>query len=400
MDAHGVSRTVVREAISRLQAAGQVETRHGIGTFVLDTPSPSGFRIDPATVVTLRDVLAILELRISLEVESAGLAALRRSDEQLAAMRAALDALNEGAAHASDAVASDFQFHLQIALSTGNRYFTDIMTHLGTSIIPRTRLNSARLAHDDQQHYMNRLGREHEEIYEAIARQDSDAARAAMRLHLTNSRERLRQAHEEVEDLRLGGHVQRRGRFVGDQQVRIEGQGHGDHHPLALTAGQFERISLAQPQRVRQADITEQIDHPLLTHPGRTLTMGTQGFIDLPTHAQQWIERTHRLLEHHTEGPAAQLAHPLLVAPGQVLAAKTQAATLDVQGRRQQAQQRLGQHRLAGTRLTDQAQALPRRQRQRQVIQRMAAVGPRGQGDTQLLDAQQGCALRAHEFAP
>jgi len=52
MEAHGVSRTVVREAISRLQAAGQVETRHGIGTFVLDTPSPSGFRIDPATVVT------------------------------------------------------------------------------------------------------------------------------------------------------------------------------------------------------------------------------------------------------------------------------------------------------------------------------------------------------------
>lgn len=34
-------------------------------------------------------------------------------------------------------------------------------------------------AHDDQQHYMNRLSREHEEIYEAIARQDSEAARAA-----------------------------------------------------------------------------------------------------------------------------------------------------------------------------------------------------------------------------
>ena len=44
-----------------------------------------------------------------------------------------------------------------------------------------------------------RLSREHEEIYEAIARQDSDAARAAMRLHLTNSRERLRHAHEEAE---------------------------------------------------------------------------------------------------------------------------------------------------------------------------------------------------------
>ncbi|UFH50153.1 FadR/GntR family transcriptional regulator [Pseudomonas sp. KNUC1026] len=198
MEEQGVSRTVVREAISRLQAAGQVETRHGIGTFVLDTPSPSGFRIDPATIVTLRDVLAVLELRISLEVESAGLAATRRTPEQLAQIREALDALNEGAAHSLDAVSSDFQFHLRIALATGNRYFTDIMTHLGTSIIPRTRLNSARLAHDDQQHYMTRLSREHEEIFDAIARQDADAARAAMRLHLTNSRERLRQAHEEA----------------------------------------------------------------------------------------------------------------------------------------------------------------------------------------------------------
>lgn len=199
MEEQGVSRTVVREAISRLQAAGQVETRHGIGTFVLDTPSPSGFRIDPATIITLRDVLAILELRVSLEVESAGLAALRRNAEQLATMRVALDDLAQNAANSSDAVASDFQFHLQIAISTGNRYFIDIMSHLGTSIIPRTRLNSARLARDNQQHYMNRLSHEHEVIYEAIARQDAEAARAAMRLHLTNSCERLRLAHEEAE---------------------------------------------------------------------------------------------------------------------------------------------------------------------------------------------------------
>ncbi len=132
MEAQGVSRTVVREALSRLQASGLVETRHGIGTFVLDTPSPSGFRIDPATIVTLRDVLAILEFRISLEVESAGLAAQRRTDAQLQAMREVLDSLRESAAHSGDAVVSDFQFHLLIAEATGNRYFTDIMSHLGS----------------------------------------------------------------------------------------------------------------------------------------------------------------------------------------------------------------------------------------------------------------------------
>ena len=92
-------------------------------------PSTTGLRIDPATIGTLRDLLAILELRISTEVESAGLAAQHRSPEQLAAMRAFLDQLNQSAAHSSDAVASDFQFHLQIAEATGNRYFTDIMSH-------------------------------------------------------------------------------------------------------------------------------------------------------------------------------------------------------------------------------------------------------------------------------
>lgn len=199
MAEEGVSRTVVREAISRLQAAGQVETRHGIGTFVLDQPSGGGFRIDPATIVTLREVLAVLELRIALEVESAGLAAQRRSDEALSGMRAALDELNEGASHASDAVSADFQFHLQIAQASGNHYFADIINHLGTSIIPRTRLNSARLAHDDQPHYMSRLSHEHEAIYEAIARRDSEGAKMAMRMHLSNSRERLRQAHEDAE---------------------------------------------------------------------------------------------------------------------------------------------------------------------------------------------------------
>ena len=196
MAEHGVSRTVVREAISRLQAAGLVETRHGIGTFVQDIPSPSGFRIDPDSIVTLEDVLAVLELRITLEVEAAGLACARRTDEQLQLMRDSLDAINSRAVSVDYAVSADFQFHQQIALATGNRYFTDIMLHLGANILPRTRLHSKRLENDRKEPYLERLSREHEDIYIAIVRRDSDAARAAMRLHLSNSRERLRRAYE------------------------------------------------------------------------------------------------------------------------------------------------------------------------------------------------------------
>ena len=199
MRTHEVSRTVVREAISRLQASGMVETHHGIGTFVRNSVGDQGFHIDPATIVMLGDVLAVLELRIGLETEAAGMAATRRTPEQLAEMRRALDAFQESMKQSSDTIAPDFQFHLQVVRATSNRYYIDILTHLGVMIIPRTRINSAQLARDDQMEYLNRINREHEDIYSAVARSDADAARAAMRTHLGNSRERIRRAHEATE---------------------------------------------------------------------------------------------------------------------------------------------------------------------------------------------------------
>jgi GntR family transcriptional repressor for pyruvate dehydrogenase complex len=199
MRTQGVSRTVVREAISHLQAAGLVETRHGIGTFLLEPSRSSSLGIDPTTVVTMRDVLAILELRISLETEAAALAAVRRTESQLQQLREALDGFQTAARNGDATVAWDMQFHLTIAQASANRYFHDILSHLGTNIIPRSRVNSARLAQDDPAHYMERVGREHEDIFNAILRQDPESARAAMRTHLGNSRERLRRAQELIE---------------------------------------------------------------------------------------------------------------------------------------------------------------------------------------------------------
>jgi GntR family transcriptional regulator, transcriptional repressor for pyruvate dehydrogenase complex len=199
MQLYGVSRTVVREALSRLQAAGIVETRHGIGTFVLAPRVGQAFGIDPADIATAVDVMAVLELRISLETESAGLAAARRTDQQLSEMRSALDAFEANVGGSGDAVSPDLRFHLAIANATGNRYFADIMAHLGATLIPRTRIDSPRVAREQPPQYLRRVNREHEEIFNAIARRDPESARAAMRIHLTNSRERLRRAQEAAE---------------------------------------------------------------------------------------------------------------------------------------------------------------------------------------------------------
>lgn len=195
MELHGVSRTVVREAISHLQAAGLVQTRHGIGTFVLE-PQPANLRISADTIRTLGDVLAILELRISLETEAAWLAASRRTEQQVAQMGVVLRRMQGGAGQG--AVDADVQFHLLIAQATGNRYFVDILSDLGHAIIPRARLDSAQLAQGDPAAYLERIHREHEDIYHAILRKDPEAARAAMRTHLGNSRERLRRAQEMI----------------------------------------------------------------------------------------------------------------------------------------------------------------------------------------------------------
>ena len=192
----GVSRTVVREAISRLQASGQVETRHGIGTFVLEAPTTHNFRIAEQDMATIDDVIAVLELRISLETEAAGLAAQRATPEQITAMSVALDGFSSAIRNRSDAVPSDFQFHMEVAKATGNRHFADLMTYLGTHIIPRTRIKTADQAPEGRQAYLERVHSEHESIYNAIRNHDTESARAAMRTHLSNSRERLRKARE------------------------------------------------------------------------------------------------------------------------------------------------------------------------------------------------------------
>jgi DNA-binding FadR family transcriptional regulator len=200
MAEQGVSRTVVREAISRLQAAGLVETRHGVGTFVLPSADPSAFPLDLPTMVTIRDVLAMLELRISLETEAAGLAAMRCTEEESQRMREAVQAFEEGIERGESSIEADYRFHLQIALATHNRYFEDFYRYLGTSTIPRTRLDTSRFSAEPGKGYLSRTNREHESILDAIVRRDPASASAAMRMHLSNSRERLRRASESDPD--------------------------------------------------------------------------------------------------------------------------------------------------------------------------------------------------------
>lgn len=192
MKSFAVSRSVVREAISHLQAAGHVHTRHGIGSFVAEQHEWPGFRINPHDLATLQDVLDVLELRIAVEVGAAAYAAERRTPDQLAAMHAALHDFMTAARQGRETVEADCRLHLAIAHATHNRHVIDLLTSFGTSMIPRSRLPGGTDMDPKRQTYLLHIAAEHEDIVAAIEWGQAEQARAAMYLHLSKGLQRRR----------------------------------------------------------------------------------------------------------------------------------------------------------------------------------------------------------------
>lgn len=189
---YGVSRTVVREAISSLKAKGMVASRQGVGAFVLQPIPAVMLHIEATQLGALGDMMDVLELRIALEVEAAGLAAQRRSKAQLDAMRALLDDMALSIQRGDDGIEQDRRFHLELLRAVGNPHFSSLLEQLGTMAIPRARLDLFAQDGVARTIYLQCIGLEHENIYRAVCDQDADAARLAMRQHLSNSRDRLR----------------------------------------------------------------------------------------------------------------------------------------------------------------------------------------------------------------
>lgn len=184
---HGVSRTVVREAVAALRADGLVDPQRGAGVFVIEP------KVDP--VAAFRDVdtdrlstmIELLELRTAVEVEAAGLAAQRRAPAQEEKIVSALKQIGQSGEVSADA---DFSLHLAIADATNNPRFSQFLQMLGAQVIPRQALeNSNRKVPKE---YQDLLQQEHEAIVSAILDGDEQRARDAMRQHLKGSQTRYR----------------------------------------------------------------------------------------------------------------------------------------------------------------------------------------------------------------
>lgn len=201
----GVSRTVVRESVQRLQAMGLVEVRHGVGTFVLAPTTDHSLLLHAEGLRGARQVMAMLELRIGVETEAAALAAMRRTDAQLAGMRRALHDFDAALREGRSTLAADFEFHRLIAQATHNPYFEQVLNNLGHatmsgSDVPRPTSDDAVTPTQFGASAATLLpgkamtAHEHEGLLESIERGDVMGARAAMLVHLSSSRQRLHRA--------------------------------------------------------------------------------------------------------------------------------------------------------------------------------------------------------------
>lgn len=188
----GVSRTVLREAVSRLKADGLVESKQGRGLAVTATARPSVLRIYAADEGDVEQIISIVELRRGFEIEAASLAALRRTDSDLEAMRTALRemALALDTDDVVTGVDADLRFHRAVADATRNEHYIEFFHFLSQLLarnlqVSRTRSAKARRGTDAQ--------REHQLLFEAIESGDPELARQLARNHVENTEARLRE---------------------------------------------------------------------------------------------------------------------------------------------------------------------------------------------------------------
>ncbi len=190
----GVSRPVVREALARLKADGRIETRQGSGAIVSDRSKIAAFRFAKAGGADATDVLDVaeremLELRQIVESGAAELAAKRRTDADISAIRAAVNAMDGALEKKSDGSDVDDAFHNAIAAATHNSQLTKFVEFVGAQF------SASRKATWDKTGYgvgITEVGQDdHRAILKAIDDGDASKAKRISHAHVQRAIDRV-----------------------------------------------------------------------------------------------------------------------------------------------------------------------------------------------------------------
>ena len=188
------------------------------------------------------------------------------------------------------------------------------------------------------------------------------------------------QRHHQFQHIALHHRVQRRRRLIGDQQRGLQQHHRGQHHALAHTAGEFMRPGLDRRLGIAYAHARQHVQHPFAPlGRAQAVAMQLQTFLQLATDGHGWVERSHRLLEHHADAPrAARAVRRRCARHVHALEQDRTARHHQRRGRQpHDGARRLG---LAAAGLADDADHFSRRDREGHVADDFAPAGAHGQG--------------------
>ena len=181
-DKYGVTRSNVREAIQKLEFYGLLKSIPQSGTFVANIGiiALNGM-IDDILRLEKPDFKSLVETRILLELKTARLAALRRTDEDLACLEKTLDDYSTKVLNGEEAIQEDLLFHLAIAKASGNSTLNTLMLMITPEIITNFEMYHV----CDKRLALSGIN-EHTAIFEAIRDQNPAEAKAKVKIHFKN----------------------------------------------------------------------------------------------------------------------------------------------------------------------------------------------------------------------
>ena len=194
-EAFGVGRSAMREALKALTLIGLVETRHGDGNYLKKADSSLLPQvIEWGLLLGEKRTTDVVEARQKIEVVIAGLAAQRRSEADVEALRALLGRMERMRTDTGGFVDADVAFHLRLADAAGNTALRDILS--GVQALLRTWISRVIGSAGNSEFSFH----EHVPIVEAVARGDAAAAEAAMEAHMNSASQRLQLTLEGASD--------------------------------------------------------------------------------------------------------------------------------------------------------------------------------------------------------
>lgn len=184
----GVSRPVVRAALSRLRDDEIIKSQRGSGSYVLRRPDRQVISFAP--LESISDVQRCYEFRIDLEGAAAAWAARRRDDDDLAEMDRAYKLLEDCYTQRELGVDADQMLHLAIARASKNPFFGSVLESLSDQIAFGVKLSRS-LTMLDTPSRQELVLSEHRAVLEAIRLKQPEVAQATMRHHITAAKERM-----------------------------------------------------------------------------------------------------------------------------------------------------------------------------------------------------------------